>query len=298
LLAARQPLHRFIFNVLTDKELHDLLLLAIATLLILPLIPTNGIGPWQAIHPRSLWVVVIAMMVIGGGGHIALRIFGVRWGLPLTGLLGGFASSTATIGAMGVRAQQTPALLSPAVAGAVLSTVGTMVQLTIVLAITDLATLRYMAWAIASGGGAALTVGGWMMWHTLRRDQLANQTEPSLGNAFSYKTALTLAALLAAVSLLTAWLNEQFGDAGLAVGMALAGLADTHAPAVSLATLVHSDSLTPAAAALPMLLALSSNTLAKILSASLAGGRHFAWRVIPGLLWVVSATWLGWWLSR
>ena len=110
-LVVRGPIHHFVQSVLTDKELKDLLLLAVATLLILPLMPDRSIGPYGAIHPRALWLVVILVMSIAAAGHVALRVFGSRWGLPLAGLLGGFVSSTATIGAMGTRARDAPALL-------------------------------------------------------------------------------------------------------------------------------------------------------------------------------------------
>ncbi|MGZ3235696.1 MAG: DUF4010 domain-containing protein, partial [Croceibacterium sp.] len=46
------------------------------------------------------------------------------------GLASGFISSTATIGAMGARVAKTPDVLAAAVAGAVLSTIATIVQCT------------------------------------------------------------------------------------------------------------------------------------------------------------------------
>ena len=257
LLVARAPIHRFVKGVLTDDELNHLLVLAVATLLILPLMPDAAIGPYQAIRPRALWLVVIVVMSISAAGHVLVRLLGNRWGLPLVGLLGGFVSSIATIGAMGTRASRAPALLRPAVAGAVLSALGTVVQLAMVLAVTHLATLRALTPPLLCAGAAALAYGALVMWRTVREpaETLADQ-----GNAFSLKTALVLALVLALVSVFSAGLSQTYGAAGLAAATALAGFADTHAPAVAVAALAGSGAIAVQAAALPILMAFTTNT--------------------------------------
>ncbi|MDP1535289.1 MAG: MgtC/SapB family protein, partial [Rubrivivax sp.] len=123
LLAARDYMHHFVRRVLTAQELNDALVLAAATLVVLPLIPDRHIGPYNAINPHTAWTIVVLMLAIGAAGHVALRTLGPRYGLAAAGLASGFVSSTATIGSMGERASREPALLAPAVAGAVLSTV-------------------------------------------------------------------------------------------------------------------------------------------------------------------------------
>src|SRR6185437_5999593 len=129
LLASRSPLHHFVNQVLTEREVHDALVLAGATLIVLPLLPDGRFGPYGAVNPRAVWVLVLLVLAIGAAGHIAVRALGPRFGLPVAGLAAGFVSSSATIGAMGARARKTPALLSAATAGAVLSTVATVVQM-------------------------------------------------------------------------------------------------------------------------------------------------------------------------
>ena len=118
LLAARAPLHRFVRDVLTEVELRDALILAAATLIVWPLLPDRYLGPLSAINPSKIWTIVILLMAIGAGGHIAVRALGARFGLPVSGFASGFASSAATIGAMGARAKANPDLTRPAAAGA------------------------------------------------------------------------------------------------------------------------------------------------------------------------------------
>ena len=107
LLAARSRLHRFVRSVLTEDELQDALIFAGATLVVLPLVPDRPMGPYGALNPHSIWILVILVMAISAAGYIAVRMLGARFGLPIAGLASGFISSTATIGAMGARVAKT-----------------------------------------------------------------------------------------------------------------------------------------------------------------------------------------------
>ena len=63
---------------------------------------------------------------------------------------------------------------------------------------------------------------------------------------------------------------------GFAAGAA--GFADTHAPAISVASLVADGKLAPHAAAIPILAAFSTNTITKMVFAFTAGGPRFDFR--------------------
>ena len=74
---------------------------------------------------------------------------------------------------------------------------------------------------------------------------------------------------------------------------ALAGFVDTHAAAISVASLVASGKVNAADAVFPILAGLSTNTISKMVFAGISGGRPFAVRVIPGLIIVALAAWVG-----
>src|SRR5690606_24349585 len=147
---------------------------------------------------------------------------------------GGFASSVATIGAMGARARKTPETLRAASAGAVLSTVATVAQMAAVLAVASPMTLRAMTGPLALAGLAAAGYGAALTLSALRK---GDETQEEPGRALSIKGALLFAALLAAIMLAAAALREWFGGAGVLIAAAVGGLADTHAAAVSVASL-------------------------------------------------------------
>jgi uncharacterized membrane protein (DUF4010 family) len=180
LLVARSRLHHFVGAVLTEDELRDALILAGATLVVLPLLPDRPMGPFGALNPRSIWILVILVMAISAAGYIAVRMLGARFGLPIAGLASGFISSTATIGAMGARAKKSTGVLAAAVAAAVLSTVATIVQMTIVLAATNLATLRTLSASLILAGLAAIVYGTVV---TVRAMQQQTEGETQSGRA-------------------------------------------------------------------------------------------------------------------
>ena len=290
LLASRIQLHQFVRSMLSEREVADGLILAGATLVVLPLLPDQPLGPYGALNPRSIWIIVILVMAISAAGYIAVRTLGARFGLAVAGLASGFVSSVATISAMGTRSKTTPAVLGAAVAGAALSTVATIVQMCAVLAATSMTVLRELSIPLFCAGLAAASYGAFFTIKGLRGTKGGDS---QAGRAFSFSTAIILALTLSGILVVSATLRENFGEIGVLVGAALAGFADTHSTAVSIASLVASGKMPPTDAISPILAALSTNTVSKIIAAWTSGGRSYALRLIPGLILVISAAWAG-----
>ena len=191
LLAARTPLHHFVRSVLTEGEVRDALIFAGATLVVLPLVPDRPMGPYGALNPHTIWIIVILVMAISAGGYVAVRLLGARFGLPIAGLASGFISSTATIGAMGARATKEPEVLAAAVAGAVLSSLATIFQLAAVLGATSVITLRALSGSLISAGFVAASYG---VFFTIRALYQKTEGEDQPGQAFSPYTAIGICA--------------------------------------------------------------------------------------------------------
>jgi uncharacterized membrane protein (DUF4010 family) len=191
---------------------------------------------------------------------------------------------------MGARAAREPHLMKPAAAGAMMSSVATAVQLGILVAVTDLAVLRALLMPLLFSGAVAIVYGGAFTLWAVRAD--SGKVEETQGNAFSLRTALIFAGILAGVLLLAAVLQDWFGEAGVIFAAGAAGFADTHAPAISVASLVAEGRLAPSAAVIPILAAFSTNTVTKMLFAFTAGGARFALYVVPGQLLMLAAAWV------
>ncbi len=294
LLAAKEPMHGFVLGVVTKDELNDFLILAAATLIILPLVPDKSIGPFEAINPRNLWLIVILVMTISALGHLALRWLGGRIGLPIVGLVSGFISSIATVGAMGARAKETPALIGSAVAGAILSSLATILQLALLLAAIHPPTLHALMWPLVFGGVSIAIYGLVVTLYSLHNKNTAEANKPT--KTFSVNTALMLAAVIAVALIASAALKAWFGQAGLVLASGVAGVADAHAAAISVASLAAASKLSAESAVIPILVAFSVNSVSKAVMAVISGGKDFSRQVILALIVQVAATWAGWWL--
>ncbi|MDD2723104.1 MAG: DUF4010 domain-containing protein [Methylovulum sp.] len=290
LLNARTYLHRFVSTVLSEAELNDTLILAAAALVLLPLAPNHYIGPFNALNLRTIWIIAILIMAISTTGYISLRVMGPRIGLPITGLTSGFVSSAATISSMGARAALDPKLLAGAVAGAVLSTVATVIQMTLILEATNQSTFLALWLPLAFAGVTAMVYGAVFTRRALRENVLETV---DLGRPFSLKTALVFAVTVSTVMLLSAALEQYLGKEGVIAAAAVAGFADTHSAAVAVASLVAAGKINANEAVLPILAGLTTNTITKITLALLSGDRRFIMAVIPGLILVILAAWMG-----
>jgi uncharacterized membrane protein (DUF4010 family) len=290
LLAARKGVHHFVATVLSEEELRAALILGAAVVVILPILPDQAMGPFNALNPRKVWRLVALVLAIGATGHLAVRILGPRFGLPIAGLASGFVSSSATIGAMGSRVKQTPAILGAATAGAVLSTLATVIQLAAVVGATSPPALSAMAPSLILSGVVA---AGYGVVFTIQALRQPPDPSADAGEAFSLTAAVVFAATLSAVLLASAAMREWFGETGAIVAAGLAGFVDTHASAISIAALVASGKLSPAEAVVPILVGFSTNTVTKLILARTSGNAAFALRVIPGLILVAAGAWAG-----
>jgi uncharacterized membrane protein (DUF4010 family) len=296
LLAARTPMHRFVTELLTERDLRDALILAAAALIALPLAPNRFMGPFDALNPHQLVMLVIVAMLISAAGYISTRWLGPRVGLPLAGLASGFVSSTATIAAMGQRARREPALTGAATAAAVLSSIATIVQMTVLIALVEPALVRALAVPLLAAGLAASAYGAYVLWQSP-----AGGDQPPIAQtqdgAFSLRACLGFAGVLALVMLACAALNAWLGPRGILIGALVGGLADAHSAAASAASLMAAGKIQASQAMLPVLLGLSANTLTKAVVAWTAGGAAYAKRIFPGLAAMMAAVWAGYALT-
>lgn len=286
LLALRARLHTAVRSILSEDELRDALLFGVAAVVVLPLIPDRTIDPLGVLNPFTLWRLVVVIMAMSAAGYIAQRAIGPRYGLALAGFGAGFVSSSATIAAMGSRVRGDAALLRPAVAGATASTVATFVQLAILVGAADPSLLVALGWPLAAGGIVAAAYAVVQTWRARRAE-----AEPTRGRAFKLSTALVFAILVTAISFASALARSWFGSTGAIAAAALAGLADAHASSAAIGSMAATGQLAPSGAVIGVLLALTTNTVTKLVLAFTSGPRAYWIRVGVGLLLVLVATW-------
>lgn len=288
LLAGRRALHEFSVDTLSETELRDGLVFAAAALILLPLLPNEPVAWAAEANPRRLWGLVVLFMALQAAGYVALRAAGARLGLALSGLASGFVSSTGTVAALGARARQAPTLRSSCVAGALFSTVGTMVLLGVVVLTVCPAALPRLVPSLAAALLASVAAAGFSFWRQRHKAAPA----PTPGRAFNLWYAVGFAAALTGVTAAVSLASTHLGDAAAATAAAVAGAFDVHAAAASSLSLAASGKLAITAVRTPILIALSTNTASKLVAAFVAGGRVYGSEVGIGLVITVAMAWL------
>lgn len=280
-LFAKRPMHRLVRERVSEDELRDALLLAGAALVVLPLLPDEAVDPWGVLVPSRLWRMVVLILAVGMAGHVALRVVGARWGLPLAGFLAGFASSTAAVAGFGQRARAEPGHVAPAAAGALFANLGSLSLFVAVIGTGAPQLLRLAALPLLAAGAALL---GFALAGMMRQEPLRSLPEGGKARAFHLSHALLLVGLMALLLVVSALLQARFGSAGVIAAAAAVALVEVHAAAASLAQLAAQQQLGLAAASWGLVLLVLVASLAKSVLAFVSGGSGYGWRVATGLL--------------
>jgi uncharacterized membrane protein (DUF4010 family) len=284
LLVSRGALHRFVQETVTEREQVDALKFFVAAFVLLPVLPSGSYGPYDTWVPQRIWLLVVVITGIGWFGYVAVRVLGQSRGLLVAGLAGGFVSGTATTGVMAARARRGEATRSDALAGALLASLATLVQLVVVTTIAEPRVAARLLPVMALGATVLVAEVGWLVGRGRRGDPgstaAPGSDDRSTGRPFALGPALILAGIISAVLPLAIWLEHRYGAAGSVTATAAGALGDVHGASVAVATLAHSGRISVDTAVLAVFAGLATNTVGKLAVALAAGG----WRFALGLL--------------
>jgi uncharacterized membrane protein (DUF4010 family) len=219
-------------------------------------------------------------------GYFAIRALGAAIGVLATGLFGGMVSSTATTISFAKLAAEKPQQGRVFAAGTILAN-AVMALRVLVLSIV-LSPPLALALAVPLGLAAATALGFVaVLWFSTRHAKITNE-EMTVSNPFELSQAVKFALLLTVIQVLERFLSDKFGDAGLYVLAAIAGLADLDAITLSVARDAPSDAnLTSAIVAI--LLAVASSSLVKSIIVARAGGAFARWSIVALIMMVLAA---------
>ncbi len=291
LLSLKPVLHRWVRR-LEAKELNAALKLLLISVVLLPVLPDRGFGPWQALNPYTLWWMVVLIAALSFSGYVAMKAVGPRRGTVLTGLLGGLVSSTAVTLSLARLARRPGAERILAVG--ILVAAATMFPRVLV----EVAVVHPPLLLGVGGPLAAMTllagVGAAWLWRRPGRAATPAGSGVTVSNPFELWPAVQFGLLLAAVMFLAVALRHWLGDAGVYLLAAASGLADVDAITLSLARMAAGD-LPPQVAARGIVLAAVVNTLVKgLLAAWIGTGLG---RLLLPVLGLVAAVGLAWILA-
>jgi len=289
LLGVKPQLHGLVERLERD-ELMAVIKLLLMSVVLLPVLPDRGYGPWQALNPYRIWWMVVLIAGINFTGYMAIKLAGARRGVLLTGLFGGLASSTATTIGLARLAKGTTTLNRLAAAGIIIAATTMLPRMLLVAAVVAPPLALRLAGPLLLGTLTGCGAAAWL-WQRARRR--ATPDGVARRNPFELSVALQFGALLAVVMVLSYALQAWLGHAGLYLLGAVSGLSDVDAVTLSLGARVGEASLGAEVAAVAILLAAAVNTLVKAALAAAISGAELAWRVALGAAAILAGGALG-----
>jgi uncharacterized membrane protein (DUF4010 family) len=269
LLVAKPKLEAF-SRALTGEELAAALELAVITVIVLPLLPRRGYGPWQVLNPFEIWMVVVLVTALSFVGFMAMRLLGERRGMAVTGAVGGIVSSTAVTMAMAGRSRANETLARAAAGAAVVASAIMPLRVAVLAGVINAGILPRLLPVVFVMALVGL-VAAWVL--TRRRADEPTESAARIQNPFSLRAALSFAAIYAVVLLVVRGASEYFGAGGTYAAASLSAVADVDAVTVAFARLGPGSTLwrVPAAA---VTVASVTNTLVKlVLGVAMGAGR-------------------------
>lgn len=293
LLSMKPVMHRWLRR-LTAEELSAFLKLLLILVVLLPVLPDRGYGPWQVLNPWQLGWLVALIAGISFGGYVAMKIVGVERGVLLAALLGGMVSSTVTTMNL-ARLQAKLRLRALLIAGILLSSAVMFPRILIEVLVVNNQLLEVLIppFAVIT---LLLLAAAWYFWrHQPRRHVLADLP---VSRPLELSTAIKFTLLLVAIIVLAEALRRWYGDIGVYVLSLVSGLMDVDAITLSLA---HLSSVSPASApgsaaglapntaVAGIMLAAATNSLVKGGLALILGGRALGIRVMAAMCVALTA---------
>ena len=269
LLVAKPRLEVF-SRTLTSEEIRAALELAVISVIVLPLLPNRGFGPWGVLDPFEIWMIVVLVSALSFVGFIATRTMGERRGLAVAGAMGGLVSSTAVTLAMAERARADEGVGRAAASATVLASCVMSLRIAFLAGIINAGILPRLLPVV----GAMAAVGGLAaLWLARGPGDEPTASGGNLSNPFSLKAALSFGLLYALILLAVRAAQVYFGDGGTFAASALSGVADVDAVTIAFSRLgpMTDDWRTPASA---VTLAVVVNMIVKMgLGIGVGGGR-------------------------
>lgn len=266
---------------LTRQDVQSILQFAVLTFVILPVLPNQNYGPYQALNPYHIWLIVVLISGVSLAGYVALRMVGQRYGAPLLGFFGGLVSSTATTMVYARSSQAHGDMRRLAVVVILIASLVVLLRLGVISSVIAPHIIPSILPVLMGGFllGALMT---YLFWRKMSYGKASPM--PEFTNPAEMKVALGFGFLYALVLLCAAWLSDFAGSGGLYALAFVSGLTDVDAISLSSLRLFEMNKIVADQAVLAIAIAYVANLMFKFGLVVVLGGRELATLCAPSML--------------
>ncbi len=286
LLQFKRKLHE-ISAALGENDLNAIMQFALVSFVVLPILPNQNFGPFGAFNPFEAWLTVALIVGMSLAGYVVYKFYGANAGVLFGGFVGGAVSSAATTTSYS-KAVATGATSRDVAAVVILLASATQTARALILEASVSQEFFYRCVPASVVFIAASVLPALWIWRRIRRDARSSTgaTSSSSGvseqkNPTQWKTALTFGALYVVILFAIKASNALFGDLGTVASVAISGLVEMNAVALSVARLATTDPATMQDGWKLIMIASIFSYLFKIGVVFSIGGARFGWKVVP-----------------
>jgi len=284
LLSAKGVIHRFADRI-DERERRASIKFILVVLVVLPLVPDRELDALFGINPRYVWLMVVFVSGLSFVAYVLGRVIGVQRGIAVTGVLGGFVSSTATAVSMAERTTEEHTLYRICAFSTIVASVVMFPRAIIEITVVNPDLLPHVVVPLGAMTGVGAVVAAVVYWRS--RTETDYRADTDIQNPFRLRPALFFGAVFAVVLSISEFAHVQLGDSGIYAIAFVSGLADVDAITLTLSTLAADGTVPPEVAAAGIVIGAVANTLVKAGLAWLLGTRQLG-RTVTAVLGAVS----------
>jgi uncharacterized membrane protein (DUF4010 family) len=263
LLTYKPALHGFV-KKLKQQDIRAIVQFVIISALVIPFLPDQNFGPYDAWNLRDIWRMVVLVSGISLVGYLLSKIFSEK-GIVLAGIVGGLASSTAVTLSFSKRSRENESM-------SVISLVAIMAAATIMFprifieaAVINAQLIKQLWLPMA----IVTIIGSTVCFIMYRKQTQKVKQENDLQNPLNFSVALKFAVIYAVIILIVRFASDKFGESGVYIAAIISGITDVDAITISLSNLAKKGDSRLAVNGI--WLAAMSNTLVKMIIVFVVG---------------------------
>lgn len=201
ILSMREQLHGWL-RTLSAEDVRAVAVYGAITLVVLPLLPDKNMGPYAALNPRNLWLVVVFVTGLSFAGYWASKRVGDAQGTIIAAAIGATYSSTAVTAELSRRLRSSQEDPLPLRAGIAAATAMMPIRVSVLVAVLVPTALLPFLTMVGPAIAVALLFAALLYW---RARGAAAGGVMARRNPFDIWPAIGFAALVGVIVILSRW---------------------------------------------------------------------------------------------
>lgn len=285
LLYFRDPLHAWA-NRLNEAELVSTVEFMIIAFVVLPVLPNQSYGPFAFFNPYEAWLMVVLISGISFVSYVAVKLFGARLGIGITGFFAGLVSSTALVFSFSAQSKKNHKVVNPYVIAILVASSAMFFRIIATVSFVYPELLAHLYISMLTMGIVGILTAVFFWFYGDSTDEEVKKSLIGVKNPFKLWSALKFGAFFAGVLLFSKVASFYFGSDGLYLTSFISGFFDVDAVTLSVSNLAK-EGLDPHVAVVSIMIVAFVNTISKGVVFFLFGNRRVAYKICISYLFVI-----------